>query len=158
MTEETTQETTIATTISSNSLSLLGHAGQESLDNFPGERSQRMVLEMSCQGSQCKSLSDHPDKVIAVRYWYVHPVEIVGDTGEVDEAVRIVLVTPSGYYYQCVSTGVAKVIAMITKYYGREVLDPPVYFKVVKQKGRRGTFMTLDLVDHTVKEFTVDLP
>ena len=128
-------------------MSILGHAGQQSLDNFGGDVRHRMKLEMLCQSSDCEPLVDYKGKVIAVKFWYAHPVEIMGDRGEIIEAVRICLITPSGKPFQCVSTGVAKVVAMLAKYFGSAPIDPAETFRIVERPGKRGKFLTLDWID-----------
>lgn len=141
----------------SGSLSeLLGHTGQRSIDNFGNDPRARMKLEFRCQSSECVQLRSLKGKVVAVKFYYLHPVEIVEADGQISESVRTVLVSPEGVAMQAVSTGVAKVVATLLKYFGREPIDPAVFMRVVIQKGRRGDFLTLDLVDDD--DVTVDVP
>lgn len=145
MTEESRELAVSTFDARTTAMALFGDIARQSLDNFGGDAEQRMELEMACQSSDAGRLRDHASRIIAVKYWYAHPVTIVDDDEEISET-RIVLITPSGKAYASVSTGVSKALMLILKYRGNEPLDPPMHFRINLAKGRRGDFMSLDYV------------
>lgn len=156
MTEQTNELATINEDLGSMA-ELIGFAGRKSFDNFPGEALERMELEMQAQSSEIGSLRDNRDRTIAIKYWYVHPVEMIDTkTGNVEEGCRSVVITPSGEAFSAVSMGVAKSLCMLFKYFGSGPLPELCVFKIIEKQGKRGKFLTLDYVKPT-QDMTVDL-
>lgn len=84
------------------------------------------------------SLSDLIGKRIAVQHIVAHSVEIVDqETGEVQDADRIVLVTPEGESYSCVSNGVRRSLQQIMALTNSMPPWDPAMVLDVKQKNTR---------------------
>lgn len=101
--------------------------------------------------SDSESLDDHVNEVISVQDVVIQPVEMVDDkTGEVVHRNRIVLVTPAGEAFGCVSSGVETSLRNLFAIVGMPPWTPSIDFKVVKKKGRNGyNFTSLKRVKAT---------
>lgn len=112
--------------------------------SFPEEESGR-VFEL-IQSSTGK-LADLIGKEVAVQHIVAHSVELVDeDTGEVNDADRIVLVTPNGESYACVSNGVRRSLQQIMALTNSMPPWDPAMVLSVKQvntsRGRRTFILT----------------
>lgn len=93
------------------------------------------------------AVADLIGKQIAVKHIVAHSVEIVDeDTGEVTDADRIVLVTPDGQSFACVSNGVRRSLQMIMALTNSmPPWDPAMVLEVSQKntnKGRRTYILT----------------
>jgi hypothetical protein len=91
------------------------------------------------------SLSDHIKEVIEVQDIVAHPIQIADEnSGEIIDALRVVLVTPDGKTYASVSLGVASSLQKIIPLVGQAPWTPPLKIIPTEVKTRRG-FKTLTL-------------
>jgi len=93
-------------------------------------------------------VADLIGKEIAVEHIVAHSVEIVDEeTGEVDEADRIVLVTPEGESYSCVSNGIRRSLTMLMALTGKMPPWKPALLLTIRQintrRGRRTYILEL---------------
>ena len=73
-----------------------------------------------------------------VRWYYCHSVPLVNQvTGEVDDRVRIVLISPDGETCSCCSTGVLDSLDLIRRYAGDGPYDPPLPVRFVESRTRQ---------------------
>jgi hypothetical protein len=85
---------------------------------------------------------------IEVEHVTIHPVQLVSDQqgGEVVDAVRVVLISPDGMRYACVSKGVERSIHELVALYGLPPWSPPLRVKLIEVQTRMGRRMyQLDL-------------
>lgn len=105
--------------------------------------------------SRCREVADLKIRNAAGRVWpvvqyYAHVVELVSeDTGEVREAVRLVMVTRSGKLISTVSRPFIEGFAAICNFLPNGEWKTPVLIKVTETKGRSGhTYCTCcEMVD-----------
>ena len=112
-----------------------------------GSRESQIKIYNAINGDG-ENLGDHLNKVIEVENFVAHPVQMVDDqTGEIIEALRIVLVTPTGETYASVANGVLSSIQKISGIIGSAPWTPALKLKAVEVKTRKGfKTMTLSLV------------
>lgn len=86
-----------------------------------------------------ESLDDHKGEVIEVVNVAAHPVSLTDEnTGEVVEALRMVIIDKNGKNYDAVSQGIASSFQKIFSIVGPAPYTPPLKIKVVEQKTRKG--------------------
>lgn len=74
-----------------------------------------------------------------MRWYYCHAVPLVNQlTGEIEDRVRIVLISPEGETCSCCSTGVLDSLDMIRRYAGEGPYDPPLPVRFVESRTRQG--------------------
>ena len=112
-----------------------------------GTRESKVAIYNAVNGDG-ENLSDHIGKVINVENYVAHPVSLVDPkTGEVTEALRIVLVTTEGECYASVSTGVLSSLQKICGIMGAAPWTGGNPMKATKVKTRSGyETITLTLV------------
>jgi len=93
-------------------------------------------------------LEESIDKIIDVQDIIMQKVVLENEkTGEENQALRIILVTPKGEAYACVSSGVTQSVRMLFNIYGSPTWEKPIKLKAVKKNGKKGfKFTTLELV------------
>ena len=85
------------------------------------------------------ALDDHKGEVLGIVDIAAHPVSIVDEnTGEVVEALRVVMIDKNGKNYDAVSQGIASSLNKIFSIVGQPSYNPPLRLKVVEQKTRKG--------------------
>lgn len=88
-----------------------------------------------------------------MKWYYCHSVPLVNQrTGEVDDRVRIVLISPEGETVSCCSTGVLDSLDMIRRFEGDGPYDPPVpvrFVETVTRQNRRILRLEVDYVDES---------
>lgn len=95
--------------------------------------------------SNADSLEDHMDEVINVHDLFMVPVELTDPvTGEVRDAVRVVLMCDEGNFATC-SKGVLISVNNLVASIGKPTWEPPVALRVEKKKGTRFKFTNLVL-------------
>lgn len=82
--------------------------------------------------------------VIVTEHILSHPVTIEKEDGELEEALRVVLVDNQGKTYSSVATGVKKSISNLFMIFGLPPYNPPVKLKAVEVRTRKG-FRTVNL-------------
>lgn len=87
-----------------------------------------------------KKLSENIGEVIALRHIAAHPITLVDEnTGELVEALRVVLVDDKGVSYEAVSNGVANAVSRIIQIFGQPAdWSEPVKVKAVQKQTRNG--------------------
>lgn len=87
-----------------------------------------------------KKLSECIGDVIALRNIVAHPITLLDEnTGEMIEALRVVLVDDKGFSYEAVSNGVANAVSRILQIFGQpETWAEPVKVKAIQKQTRNG--------------------
>lgn len=86
-----------------------------------------------------ESLDDHKGEVLEIVNVAAHPVSLTDEnTGEVVDALRMVVIDKNGKNYDAVSQGIASSFQKIFAIVGPAPYDPPLKIKVVEQKTRKG--------------------
>lgn len=87
-----------------------------------------------------EKLSERIGEVIALRNIVAHPITLLDEnTGEMIEALRVVLVDDKGISYEAVSNGVANAISRILQIFGQPATwTAPVKVKAIQKQTRNG--------------------
>lgn len=113
--------------------------------NFPADPKKGLRLTSLAISGDAQKADDFIGREFHFIYWFLHKVEVLNkETGEMNPAPRIVLISADGEAIQFVSNGVAQSLRLILHYEGvGELLEPvPV---IVKQKATRQGFKILYL-------------
>lgn len=118
---------------------VFGTMGGQTFDNFDGDKIARWKLQAAACGPDVGGIDDIPAEGIAVRYFYVHPVDLDGPTeGEIVTAIRSVLIDESGKAYGFVSNYLARDLARMISVFGAETWNPPIMVQIRQNKGKAG--------------------
>lgn len=112
-----------------------------------GTRETQIKIYNAVSG-EGENVSDHLKEVIEVENIVAHPVQMVDEkTGEITDALRIVLVSPDGTTYSSVATGVLSSMQKIMGIIGSAPWTPALKIMPVEVKTRNGyKTITLSLV------------
>lgn len=132
----------LATTNNENPLNIMGGMWSSITAENQADR-----LQIYDAVSNSNPLDDLVGKTITISDVILQPTEVNDHaTGEVEERTRIVLITPEGEAYGCMSTGVENCIKQLFGIVGVPPWEPAITFEVVKKQGRNGyKFTTLQL-------------
>lgn len=84
-------------------------------------------------------LDDHKNETLEIVDIAAHPVSLVDEnTGEVVQALRVVMIDKDGKNYDAVSQGIASSLQKIFGIVGMPTYNPPLALRVVEQKTRKG--------------------
>jgi len=108
-------------------------------DMFSTLPKEKRALVVRLMQGAAAALDTVIGKKIQVSDVIAHRINIVDTaTGEVKEAVRIVLISPEGDAYQAVSDGVKQSLRTIASIYGKPPWKPALTVEVQQIKTRRG--------------------
>lgn len=117
-----------------------------------GKRATKIAIFNAINGAE-ESLADHINEVLEIVNVVAHPVTIADEnTGEVVNALRVVLIDKNGKAYQAVSGGIANAISRIMSIIGEPIggawEKEPVRMKIKQVKTRNGVnkVNTIELV------------
>jgi len=82
--------------------------------------------------------------VLYLQHYLAHKVEVVTDSGEAVDAVRLVLIDEDGKRYSTVANGARSSFANLIAIFGMPPFNPPIKIEAREIKTRRG-FYTLNL-------------
>lgn len=89
--------------------------------------------------SKGEPLDDHKNEVLEIVDIAAHPVTLTDEnTGEVVDALRVVMIDKNGKIFDAVSQGIASSLQKIFGIVGQPTYNPPLRMKVVEQKTRKG--------------------
>ena len=119
-------------------------------DNFfssivnDGSRESQVAMYSAINDAE-QSLSDHLGEVLEIEHMVAHTIELEDEmTKEMQQAMRVVLVTSDGQGYHSVSQGVVSSIQKLIATVGQAPWTPPLKVVPVEKKTRKG-FKTLTL-------------
>lgn len=109
------------------------------------DRASKIKLYNAISDSE-NSLDDHKGEVLEITDFVAHPIELQDEqTGEMVQAMRIVLIDKEGEGYHAISAGVVSSMQRIISIVGQGPwTDEPLQVVPVEKKTRRG-FKTLTL-------------
>ena len=122
-------------------LDMLTNANNSFMCSIPNDGSRKAAVAIyNAVNNKGESLDDHKNEVLEIVNFAAHPVTLTDEnTGEVIEALRIVLVDKKGVNYDAVSQGIASSLQKIIAIVGMAPWDAePLKIKVVEQKTRKG--------------------
>ena len=122
-------------------LDMLTNATSSFLCSIPNDGSRKAAIAIyNAVNNKGESLDDHKNEVLEIVNFAAHPVTLTDEnTGEIVEALRIVLVDKKGVNYDAVSQGIASSLQKIIAIVGMAPWDKePLKIKVVEQKTRKG--------------------
>jgi hypothetical protein len=105
-----------------------------SVSNFQGSPMERWKMAAKGQNESQPGNELDSAAVIALKYWYMHRVQMMKADGEVTNPIRTVLFDANGQIWHFVSDGIARALAQLLQFVGNGELNPPVNIKVVKIK------------------------
>lgn len=94
------------------------------------------------------NLRDYINKTLSIKDVFAEVIDLEAENGELEQAVRVVLIDDKGKAYQAVSKGVFNALKnlMSIPYIGSPTWEPPLKLMVKQEQVARGTMLTLDLV------------
>ena len=122
-------------------IDMLTNATNSFLCSIPNDGSRKAAIAIyNAVNNKGESLDDHKGEVLEIVNFAAHPVTLTDEnTGEVVEALRVVLVDKKGINYDAVSQGIASSLQKIIAIVGMAPWDvEPLKIKVVEQKTRKG--------------------
>jgi len=130
-------------------LDALTNPGSSFFCSIPADGSRQSAIRIyNAINNKGESLDDQQGKILEIVNVAAHPVTLVDETtGEVNEALRTILIDKDGKNFDAVSQGVASSLQKIFAIVGPAPFDPPLKLKVVQQKTRKGYKVnTIELV------------
>lgn len=87
-----------------------------------------------------EKIAEHINKPIMLKDIVAHPIRLVDEkTGEVLDAMRMVLVDENGVGYEAVSSGIVNAVSRILQIFGQpETWDGPIKIIPIQKKTRNG--------------------
>ena len=121
-------------------LDALNNPGASFFCSIPNDGSRAATVAIyNAINNKGESLDDHKGEVINMVNVAAHPVSLTDEkTGEVINALRMVIIDDQGRNFDAVSQGIASSMEKIFAIVGPAPFDPPLAIKVVEQKTRSG--------------------
>lgn len=119
----------------------LMNPGAAFLCSIPNDGSRAAAVAIyNAVNNKGESLADHKNEVLEIVNVAAHPVNLIDEnTGELVEALRVVLIDKNGNNYDAVSQGIVSSLQKIFAIVGpAPYLEEPLKIKVVEQKTRKG--------------------
>jgi Phage Single-stranded DNA-binding protein len=123
--------------------SVLGRFATAIIHNFDGNELQRWRLTAIASSSEPKKFTDLGGGVLAIKYFYAHPVQVIRLDGEVIDATRVVLFQPDESAFAFVSQGIAKGLGQIISIFGWGPYNPPIECRVSQTATKSGHIYNL---------------
>ena len=106
--------------------------------------SKKLVYNAS--NNPTHKIDDYINKEIALKDVFVEIIELANEnTGELEQAPRIVLIDDKGESYQCVSNGIFGSLKKLMAIFGEPTWEDPIHVVVKQVKVKRGTMLTLEV-------------
>lgn len=103
-------------------------------------------LVYNASNNPTHKIDDYINKEIALKDVFVEIIELVNEnTGELEQAPRIVLIDDKGESYQCVSNGIFGSLKKLMAIFGEPTWEEPIHVVVKQVKVKRGTMLTLEV-------------
>lgn len=103
-------------------------------------------LVYNASNNPTHKIDDYINKEIALKDVFVEIIELVNEnTGELEQAPRIVLIDDKGESYQCVSNGIFGSLKKLMAIFGEPTWEDPIHVVVKQVKVKRGTMLTLEV-------------
>lgn len=125
--------------------------------SFKGESFESKVATLEAT-TNAEKINEHLGETIVLKNVVVQAITVVDEeTGEENDAARVILIDQDGNSYAAVSGGILKALTNIFAIVGEPHTWPEggIAIKVVEERSRRGfRFMTIKLVEHPAKAAT----
>lgn len=103
-------------------------------------------LVYNASNNPTHKIDDYINKEIALKDVFVEIIELANEnTGELEQAPRIVLIGDKGESYQCVSNGIFGSLKKLMAIFGEPTWEDPIHVVVKQVKVKRGTMLTLEV-------------
>lgn len=103
-------------------------------------------LVYNASNNPTHKIDDYINKGIALKDVFVEIIELANEnTGELEQAPRIVLIDDKGESYQCVSNGIFGSLKKLMAIFGEPTWEEPIHVVVKQVKVKRGTMLTLEV-------------
>lgn len=115
------------------------------------DKLENKKIVLRCLGECDERVKQCINAKITVANIFAHMVELANDeTGEISQQPRVVLISPDGLTYECVSQGVYRDVSALIWLFGKPPWNPPLELipRLIDLKGGRN-MLKLELVDET---------
>lgn len=103
-------------------------------------------LVYNASNNPTHKIDDYINKEIALKDVFVEIIELANEnTGELEQAPRIVLIDDKGESYQCVSNGIFGSLKKLMAIFGEPTWEEAIHVVVKQVKVKRGTMLTLEV-------------
>lgn len=121
-------------------VNILTEANTQFFCSIPNDGSRASQVKVyNAINNKGDSLDDHKGEVLEIVDVACHPVTLLDEnTGEVVNALRVILVDKNGKNYDAVSQGIVSSLQKVFAIVGQPSYNPPLKLKVVEQKTRKG--------------------
>lgn len=102
----------------------------DSISNFDGDARKKMVLDLLANTSKCSKGEKADGRTFAIKYFAFKRTEWEGKGGQLNQAVRTVILDEDLNALDFSSDGVAQSIALIVRRLGLVPFNPPVKVKI----------------------------
>lgn len=103
-------------------------------------------LVYNASNNPTHKIDDYINKEIALKDVFVEIIELANEnTGDLEQAPRIVLIDDKGESYQCVSNGIFGSLKKLMAIFGEPTWEEPIHVVVKQVKVKRGTMLTLEV-------------
>ncbi|UWI18494.1 MAG: Single-stranded DNA-binding protein [Bacteriophage sp.] len=103
-------------------------------------------LVYNASNNPTHKIDDYINKEIALKDVFVEIIELANEnTGELEQAPRIVLIDDKGESYQCVSNGIFGSLKKLMAIFGEPTWEDSIHVVVKQVKVKRGTMLTLEV-------------
>jgi len=119
----------------------LMNPGASFMCSIPNDGSRAAAVAIyNAVNNKGDSLADHKNEILEIVNVAAHPVNLIDEnTGELVNALRVVLIDKNGKNYDAVSQGIVSSLQKIFAIVGpAPYLEEPLKIKVVEQKTRKG--------------------
>lgn len=113
---------------------LFGGQFELSATNFDGPPEALFEFVMLAKNADAIRLADCANQIIEVEWFYAHAVELEQDDGEIESAIRTVLVAPDGQMYAAVSKGVFDFLRSAVMAFGLRPFKPALKVQVISRE------------------------
>lgn len=123
----------------------LSHPESNAFCSINEDSLEAKKLVYNASNNPTHKIDDYINKEIALKDVFVEIIELVNEnTGELEQAPRIVLIDDKGESYQCVSTGIFGSLKKLMAIFGEPTWEEPIHVVVKQVKVKRGTMLTLE--------------
>lgn len=107
--------------------------------SLPVERRDEFLVALQSDATPVREMAG---RIIEAEHIIAHRIEMIDtETGELIEADRIVLMTPAGDMFGCVSSGIRRSIQLLMATYGMPPWSPAIPLAMVEKQTRKGRRM-----------------
>lgn len=113
--------------------------------SIQGGTHESKVAVFNASNNPTHKVGDYINKVIMVKDVLAEQIELCGETGELEPAVRVVLIDTDGESYQAVSTGIFNALKKAIAIFGAPTWDEGLPCLIKQVTVGKGSMLTFDV-------------